>query len=123
MSEFEINRLVANLQYPPELLEEPDDTSKDRKKKGQLRTKFKQLYTTMITSGSVDSLLRVIGESMRQNFFVSLHGTETYFQFDNPSSRKYISRLHELGMLTDDSDVFDYDKPSSPIILPSGRIT
>jgi hypothetical protein len=89
-------------------------------KKEQLREKFKNLYTTMIRSGSVEQLLRVIAGSMKQNFFVSLSGTDTYFEFNNPSSRKYVSRLHELGMLTVDSDIFDHHKPSHPIALPSG---
>ena len=95
-------------------MDDSGDTQKKRMKKQQLRTKFKQLYTTMVMSRSMDDLLRTIGESMKHNFFVSLHGTQSYFQFDNPSSRKYVGRVHELGMLTVDSDVFDHSKAGAP---------
>ena len=117
MSDSEVNRLVESLKYPSDMIDDSGDTQKERMKKHQLRTKFKQLYTTMVRSRTMDALLRTIGESMKQNFFVSLHGTQSYFQFDNPSSRKYIGRVHELGMISVDSDVFDHSKPVAPIVV------
>jgi len=80
-----------------------------RREDAQVQQNYAKLYYRIITSPSLREASRVLGESMKRNLFVNLHDIPSYYKFDNPSSKKYLSQLQKLGMLTTDSDVFDYD--------------
>lgn len=108
----EVMRLMTNLSYPDEMVIDVQDDDKTRAEKKRLSQKFATMYLKLIQSETIEKLARRLGKMMRGNMFVSILTPDAYFQFDNPSSKKYMNRIQSLGMLTFDSDVFTYGEPS-----------
>lgn len=103
---------MTNLPYPDEMVVGAEDDDNTRAEKQQLARKFATMYLKLIRSKTIEKLSRHLGKMMRGNMFASIFTPDSYFQFDNPSSKKYISGLQLLGMITYDSDIFTYDAPS-----------
>lgn len=94
---------------PYDLTISPDDTQKQVEAKLERQREFERKYREVVSQTTMAGLLDITSRHMKEGFFASLFFPAGYCTLDNPQSKKLISKLHTLGMLTDDSDVFQFD--------------
>lgn len=104
-----IGRYVHALPIPDEFAHNASDSPDEFRNKEKMRAEFRNMYAQIISQPSVDAMIKALAPYIHRNFFVLLLMPDTYYELNNPGSRKALAKLHEKGILTIDSDIFYVD--------------